>query len=212
MSDTIEALIAAEDWEAAEALIRSHLAFDPDCHWLLTRLSTTFYERRQYGRALHYAERALRLAPRCPLVLWDYAGSLDMLGQKDEAIVVFRRLIRRGAIRIARGPCGEGLARSRALVADCWYRVALCHRDLGHFRPAVRALRKHLSLRGAGCRSIYSIREVQRTLADLKSRAALPKAPRRSGPKLPQNQHTPLVGRGEAINDPRPPPNRSKRR
>ncbi len=113
MPAEIEALLAAEDWEAARSLIRTRLATEPDSHWLLTRLGLTYYEQRRYRQALRYEGQALRLAPRCPLVLWDYAGTLDMLGRTSEALRIYRRLIRRGVERLAFGECGEGRAWAR---------------------------------------------------------------------------------------------------
>lgn len=170
MSAAIEALISAEKWAQAEELIRFHLLSEPTNHWLLTRLSLTFYERFDYEQALRYVTQALSIAPHCPLVLWDYGGTLEMLDQPIEAMRVFRRLIRRGADRIANDTCGEGLARARGLIADCWYRIALCYRDLGQRRHAINALRMHLSLRGPGCQSIYPIRQARGKLDAMEAR------------------------------------------
>jgi len=161
MSKAIEKAIEKNDWPRARALLRRALKRDPDSHWLITRLGLTYYEQRQYKRALHYSEKALALSPRCPLVLWDYAGCLDMLGRPKEAISIYRRLIRRGVDRIAHGDCGEGIAWARGLVADCHYRMAHCYRDLGNTRQAVVSHRRHLALRGPGCRSSYPIDKVR---------------------------------------------------
>lgn len=122
MSD-IETLIAAEDWKAARRAIQRMLRKEPNRHWLVTRLALTYYEQRDYETALAYSEKAMKLAPHCPLVLWDYGGVLDMLGRKREAIQVFRRLVRRGAQSLAYCECGEGIGKARALVADCLYRL-----------------------------------------------------------------------------------------
>lgn len=124
MSDGIEKLIAAERWTDARRLIQQALRSKPDDHWLLTRLSTTHYEQKRYKRALTLSERALEVAPYCPLALWDYAGCLEMLKRNEEAADIYQRLIRRGPKRIANGPCGEGLALARGLVADCHLRLA----------------------------------------------------------------------------------------
>src|SRR5881628_249560 len=99
----VEALIRGGRWRAARKAIRAELKHTPEHHWLLTRLGTTYYEERKYVTALRYVERALRMVPKCPLVLWDYAGSLQMLGRHREAMSVYSRLIRRGARRIANG-------------------------------------------------------------------------------------------------------------
>ncbi len=179
MSKAIEAAIRADKWKQARRLIRVELRRTPQSHWLLTRLSLTYYEQFAYKRALRYSQEALRLAPRCPLVLWDHAGDLDMLGRKLEAIRTYQKLLRRGVRSIAYDECGEGLARSRGLVADSLYRLAHCHRDLGRHRRALIYLRKHLRQRGPGCQSIYPIGTVRRELKQLTMRFNKPRVTRR---------------------------------
>jgi len=161
MSAAIERAIAKDDWAKARSLIQSALRKEPNSHWLLTRLALTYYEEREYEKALRYSQKALLLQPNCPLALWDCAGALSMLGRHREAMDIYRRLIRRGAESIANGDCGEGIAQARGLVADCWYRISKCHLASGAKRSARIALQKHILLRGAGCRSIYSIRDVK---------------------------------------------------
>lgn len=169
MTTTVEKLIKAENWPAARRAIRAELRSDPRNHWLLTRLGLTYYEQRDYRRALEYARRALVEAPRCPLVWWDYAGTLQMLGQYRDAMKVYRRLIQRGVSGIAFGDCGEGLARARGLVADCHYRLADCFQASRQRRMAIKSLEAHLAQRGPGCRSIYSLPEVKKELQKLRS-------------------------------------------
>jgi tetratricopeptide (TPR) repeat protein len=167
MSKAIERAMAAGEWLGARTLIRNALKHEPDNHWLVTRLGSTYYEQRQYRRALQYAQKALVLAPRCPLVLWDYAGCLEMLDQSQEALSIYRRLIRRGIDRLATGECGEGIAWARGLVSDCHYRMAHCYRSCGNRKQAEASYRCHLALRSSGCRSIYRKSEVERELRQL---------------------------------------------
>lgn len=127
MSKEIEKLIADEKWKDVRKLIRAALRKEPGDHWLLTRLGTTYYEVFDYEKALFYSKQALELAPNCPLVLWDYASDLDMLGRTKEAIAIYKKLVKRGVEGIAYGECGEGLAWARGLVADCLYRLAKCY-------------------------------------------------------------------------------------
>lgn len=159
---SIETAIANDKWDQAQRLIERALVSEPDSHWLLTRLSLCLYEKRDYRRALTFSKKALKLAPRCPLVLWDYAGALDMLGREREALRIYRSLVRRGIDSIAFGECGEGRAWARGLIADCHYRMSHCYREIGNHRKAVDEMRKHLARRGPGCRSIYDLREVRR--------------------------------------------------
>jgi tetratricopeptide (TPR) repeat protein len=153
--DEVEQLIAREDWAAAQRLLRSRLTREPGSHWLLARLSLTYYEQRQYQRALRYSARALEVAPRCPVVLWDHAGALQMLGRHAEAVSIYARLVRRDVDRLARGPCGEGRAKARGLIADCYFRASISLRALGRESASQRAFEEHLDMRGPGCRSIY---------------------------------------------------------
>ena len=164
MSSSIENLISIENWPEARRAIRSRLRSSPNDHWLLTRLGLTYYEEKRYEQALKYELRALEKAPNCPLVLWDYAGSLDMLDQRQQALAVYRRLIRRGIPAIAYGDCGEGLAWARGLIADCHYRIAHCYLGQHRRRLAVKSLLNHMALRGPGCRSIYPLAQIQQEL------------------------------------------------
>ena len=168
MGDKIHREIAAENWARARELIRSALRRERDSHRLLSRLGRTYYEERDYRRALHYSEKALSLAPRCPLVLCDYARCLDMLERPKEALSVYRRIVRRGVDRLAHGDCGGGLAWARSLVADCHYRMAHCYRKIRQRKRAIREYEAHLAMRGPGCHSIYPIKMVRRDLQDLR--------------------------------------------
>jgi tetratricopeptide (TPR) repeat protein len=163
--EKIELEIARENWIGARKLIEAEQRREPGNHWLLTRLSLTYYEQRQYAKALELTTQALKLAPSCPLVLWDHAGTLEMLGRTNEALTIFQRLIERGVDHVANDPCGEGLAWARGLVADSLYRMAHCYRTLEVPQQAIEAFTRHLAMRGPGCRSIYAIGIVREELS-----------------------------------------------
>jgi hypothetical protein len=160
MKTDIESLIREERWGEARKAITTELRNNPTSHWLIARLGLTYYEQRRYSLALKFAARALELAPRCPLALWDYAGALQMLDRDAEAIPIYRRLIRRGPLRMANGPCGEGLAWSRGLIADCHLRLSDSMHALGDEAGAERHFDKHLEMRGPGCQSIYPLKDI----------------------------------------------------
>jgi tetratricopeptide (TPR) repeat protein len=157
----IERQIAAHDWAAARRLIREELRKNRDDHWLLTRLATTYYEQKQYLKSLRYVNQALQIAPYCPLAVWDYAATLDMLGRKKKALQIFKWLISWGEKRIAYGECGEGIRFARSLIADCYYRTARVHEERRERAKARRAYRQHLLRRKRGVRSIYPLSEVR---------------------------------------------------
>jgi tetratricopeptide (TPR) repeat protein len=165
--DPIEALIEQEQWAEARRAIQEELKNDPDNHWLLTRLSTTHYEQRDYPEALRWVEKARRIAPNCPLVLWDYAGTLDMLGREQEAIAVYRSLLERGVDAIASDECGEGLEWARGLLADCLYRTGACFEDLKDRRRAADFYRHYLNLVDMGVQSIFPREEAVARLRKL---------------------------------------------
>jgi tetratricopeptide (TPR) repeat protein len=167
MSKAIEAAIRSKHWKKARQLVRAELRKEPGSHWLITRLGLTFYEERAYRTSLAYSQKALKLAPGCPLVLWDYAGALQMLGKHRLALRVYRQLLSRGVERIAYGDCGEGRRWARGLIADCHYRVATSYRKLKKRSAAIDSYQKHLKMRGPGCSSIYAVRTVRKELSEL---------------------------------------------
>jgi tetratricopeptide (TPR) repeat protein len=166
-TEPIEALIEQEKWAEARRAIREELKDDPTNHWLLTRLSTTYYEERDYEEALRWVEKAREIAPDCPLVLWDYAGTLDMLGREREAIAVYRSVLQRGVEAIAEGECGEGAEWARGLLTDCVYRAGRCFEDLKDRRKAADLYVIFLNLVDLGAPSIYPREEALARLRKL---------------------------------------------
>lgn len=156
----IESLLAKRQWQRARRRIRAELRKNPRHHWLLARLSSTYYEQRQYRRALTIAKRAVALKRQCPLALWDLAGALEAVGRQSEAMMIWKRLLARGTKRLAYGPCGEGLAWAGSLVNDCRYSLACAYREQGAVKLAERYLDEHIRHRRRGVRSIYALREV----------------------------------------------------
>jgi hypothetical protein len=157
---SIEALIEKKRWSEARALLRRALKRDSRQHWLLTRISLTYYEQRLYSDALKYSMRAFAEAPECPLVLWDYAGALQMLDRHFEALDLYARLVTRGVDAIAADPCGEGRARARGVVSDAHYRASISLKAIGRDGASLSALEQCLDVRGPGCRSIYKLTEL----------------------------------------------------
>jgi tetratricopeptide (TPR) repeat protein len=164
-SDIIWGLMKEDKWEEARLLLNKLLEDEPDSHWLLSRISLTYYEERNYEKALEYVVQALELAPRCPMVLWDYAGTLDMLGYYEDAVQVYRKLIHRGVKRIAHGECGEGIRKTRSLINDCRYRLACIYSDIDEFPLARKYVQEYISHRNRSCNSIYSLRDAKKRQA-----------------------------------------------
>ena len=165
--NAVEVAIRKEDWKSARKLIGVALRRNPQSHWLHSRLALTYCEQKEYEKALKWDEAAFSLAPNCPLVLWGLAGARAMVGRFGEAEEIYRKLIRRGARRIAFGVCGEGLPRAKSLVTDCWYRVGLLRRSQNDLTGAARCIRRYIARRRQGSGSIYSIRSANAVLRQL---------------------------------------------
>lgn len=173
LSEKINRLFAEEKWADARALIEREMKRpgNDDDHWLLARLATTYYEQRQYDEALRHLESARKLAPRCPLVLWEYAGILDALKRFDEAIDVYVSLIRRGAPTIAKDECGEGLEWAIGLLTDCLFRVGVCLKHKKEWTKAWSFFGGYDEVtRAGGVKSIYKVLDLFKQLSDLPSK------------------------------------------
>jgi tetratricopeptide (TPR) repeat protein len=154
----INKLLDEEQWTDARKLIRTELRKEPDNHWLLDQLSTSYYEQKKYGRALKIIKKALAAMPDCPLVLWDYAGTLDMLGRKGEAIDIYKKLIRTRVPGYAYDECWEGEEWAASLKADCKYRIGCCYMELGRRKTALRFFDAYQADLANGADSIYKDR------------------------------------------------------
>jgi tetratricopeptide (TPR) repeat protein len=196
-TESIEALIEQEMWTEARRAIREELKAHPADHWLLTRLSTTYYEERDYEEALRWVEKAREMAPDCPLVLWDYAGTLDMLGREREAIAVYQTLLQRGVEAIAAEECGEGEEWARGLLTDCVYRAGRCFEDLEDRRKAADLYGTFLNLVDLGAPSIYSREDALARLRKLpgQRKSSIERTLERIGRELVDAGAAPLPGR-----------------
>jgi len=161
----IDTLLDQGAWATARRLLLKELKKSPS-HWVLTHLSTAYVGEDKYDLALQASERAIRIAPWCPLTLWDYACALDFAGRKRAAIAAWQKLIKWGVKRIAYGDCGEGLPMARSFVNDARYRIGYCLGELGDYPSAVRYIQAHLKCRGPRCPSSYKRDLVEKHLKE----------------------------------------------
>lgn len=168
----IEKLLAAEKWAKARALIQDELLSDPTSHWLWTTLGLTFYEQRQYEKALKCSKRAVELAPDCPLVLWDYAGCLEMNGRESAAMAIWTLLLDMDIDEVAYGECSEGMDWALQVLNDVHYRMGRHFQRKGRNEQAGASYRKYLHNRSHGVGSIYDEKDVKKYLAELEREPA----------------------------------------
>lgn len=165
----IETYLDREAWSKARKLILCELKKKPHSHWLLTRLSTTYYEEHKYSKALVISKKAVKLAPKCPLVLWDHACMLDMVGKHKKAIMIWKKLLRRGVNRIAYDECGEGIRWSRSMLNDCRYSIGVSYRKMGNISLAIKFIKDHITNRAPGIPSIFTLSLVKNELTNINS-------------------------------------------
>jgi tetratricopeptide (TPR) repeat protein len=163
----IQKLFELERWKEARKVILAELQKEPTSHWLLTRLATTYYEERDYQEAITLGMQAYELAPHCPLVLWDLAGALQMVGDDKAALTLYEGLLKRGIKRVAEDECGEDRAWATALLTDCLFRMGQSLAALGRTKAARRAFQGYLLMRGKGAGSIYSAEDAVKELAKI---------------------------------------------
>jgi tetratricopeptide (TPR) repeat protein len=163
----IERSLAAKKWDKARSLLHDELIFAPADHWLWTTLGATYYEEKEYEKALKCCEHAVQLAPSCPLALWDYAGSLYMTGHEDAALAVWTVIRNMDLDTLAHGDHGEGMPWALQLVNDAQYRIGRNYQRVGEMRLARECYEKYLHNRKHGVGSIYEVAAVQGHLAEL---------------------------------------------
>jgi len=161
---TLATLLAQKKWAKARALIQDELLSDPTDHWLWTTLGLTYYEQRQYEKALKCSKRAVELAPNCALVLWDYAGTLFMCGREASALAIWTLLLEMDFEEVANGDCSEGEDWALQLINDVHYKMGKYYEWKGDVQNARSAYEKYLHNRSHGVGSIYDSDEVRRYL------------------------------------------------
>jgi len=166
LSKTLHDALAREDWGLAKKILKQRLTDDPKNHWLLDRLSAVYYEERDYHQALELIQKANQLAPTCPLVQWDLAGSLFTLGKTKDALAVYRNLLQRG-LSIGKPPHGEGLDWAKSLVVDCVFRIAVCHQRLGQKTKALLFLKKFMVLRAVWNGGIHGFEDAEKRILEI---------------------------------------------
>jgi tetratricopeptide (TPR) repeat protein len=132
-------------------------------HESLIRRGLESHEARRYAAALPYFGRALRLAPGCPVAVYNRANSLYMLGRDAEAEPLLRWLVAAPAAQL-RAVCP--VCRPRSLKLDALYLLFLVLiYGRGFSAEAFGYADRHLWLRRRGVLSVWSARDVRAEVA-----------------------------------------------
>jgi tetratricopeptide (TPR) repeat protein len=167
LSRGIEAALRKRRWSLARKLLLESLETAPDDHWLLTMIGLTYYEEHDYAAAYEWCLKAIAQQPDCPLVLFHYAGTLEMLGRVEQALGVYQQILGRDYGDLVDGPCGEGEAWALQLLNDCHYRMGRCYQSLGELKEAQLSLLKYLHNLHHGAGTIYGKAKAEAALAEI---------------------------------------------
>ena len=132
-----------------------------------SRLSSCYYELREYKTALKYAKIAYKINRKSPLVLWDYAGALMMVEKERDAIKLLQQIKNLDEYTIGHVITTTGTKWARALLNDCNFNIGQCYYRIHEDSKAKKYLLEHLSNRKKGLRSLYSKRQVLKLLNKL---------------------------------------------
>jgi len=163
----INKYIMNEEWENAKLILEDIFTKMPDDHWIITQLAEVNYEMHNYDLALQLAEKAILLAPNCPLVINDYANMLYIHENYSESINLWKRLLKKGAKRIAKDECGEGINAAVSLLNDCRFRIAVAYQHINDIKSAIHYLKLHLKNRRRGIFSNFTKSEVLKRIEKL---------------------------------------------
>ncbi len=118
-------------------------------HDALIRHGADLHEARRYAAALPWFERALHIAPQCPVAIYNRANTLHMLDRDQEAEPLLRGLIRATPEELRAGCAASGgeacsLTPTTCCSLSCW-------KFAGSVQRRSHWLRNTCACGGAGC-------------------------------------------------------------
>ena len=137
--------------------------------WTYSRLSSCYYELKDYHTALTYAKKAYKLNPTSPLVLWDYAGALIMLEKESRAIKLLRRIQEMSDDLRDHGFNNSDIKWMQSLKNDANFLIGKSYYTIHKDSLAKKSFEQYITNRRAGTKSIYSIPKAKSYLKKLNS-------------------------------------------
>lgn len=169
ISKLLNEFIMQEDWQNAKLLLEKELQKYTDDHFLLTQLGEVYYEMQEYETALKYTQKAVELAPDCPLALNNHAVVLYINERNNEAIEIWEMLLNKSIDEIAHGDCNEGVKFAKSLQNDTRFRIGDAYLALNQKKKALNFYKDHLSHRQRGLFSNFTKREVENEIKELEA-------------------------------------------
>ena len=135
----------------------------PKDYWLLAKRSYINFERGNYNESLKEAEKAYKLAPDNPVIMWVYGRALYITRKTDKSLAIFKKIIRKNPKRIAES-LGWTKNKAQDLINTCRFEIAHCYIQLNRLKLAERLLERHLFYRNYINKNYYSIGSARKTL------------------------------------------------
>jgi tetratricopeptide (TPR) repeat protein len=128
-------------------------------HHSLVKVGLGLHESRRYGRALGVFEEAQRLAPSCPVVAYNRANTMHLLGRDEESRAILRDLVSVAPETLERRCDAVG---GRSLQLDAYFLLFLVTLHCRGFSDeAFGYADEHLRSRCRGLHSVWTLREVR---------------------------------------------------
>jgi tetratricopeptide (TPR) repeat protein len=145
---------------ATELLFSIQKAEKKPSFWIYSRLSSCYYELREYENAGYYGQKAYKLNPKSPLAIWDYAGALIMLKQEKKAIKLLLKLQSMNDGLTLYGFADPDRKWMRSLKRDSNFLIGKAYYTICKDDLSKEYLQKYLDQSKRGLRSIYSKKQV----------------------------------------------------
>ncbi|MFQ6034955.1 MAG: tetratricopeptide repeat protein [Sedimentisphaerales bacterium] len=155
------------EWSKAKRVLLQLLSKSPNDPWLLTRLSYTYYNEKNYSKALELSRRAYSIDSEDPVVIWDYAKALLYSDKIPEAIPMYTKLIRMDPRKLT----GKGYPKRwwLGLKNDCRFWLSVCYLRNDRLSLATKYIQEHIVNRKRGTPTECSIREARILLGRLET-------------------------------------------
>ena len=129
-------------------------------------LARKYLHKRKYRLALKTIEKAYRKEPSNSELLWVYGRCLEETNNDRKAIAVYKKILKKGALRIQNEPCRHSKKWADNLLNDCRIAIGLCYAVCLQDKLAMRWITLHLKYRKPGMESIYSKKWVLKFVKD----------------------------------------------
>jgi tetratricopeptide (TPR) repeat protein len=164
ISELINECFANEDYKSAIDFLNQKIGDYPDDHWLFAQLGISYYELKEYDKALQFSSKAVELSPKCPLSLDYYAMILFANQHTEQALQIWNNLLNTEINELAYDQCGEGLNFTKSLINDIRFALGDVYVELNDKRKALSYYKSHLQNRHRGLYSNYTKKQVEKEI------------------------------------------------